>query len=94
MAELYRTKEDYHVVEANQLTSENALVLSAWCEGVLVKEHDALQHDITFSAINVPTPEGMKRAQEGNWIVRTIQGHFYSVTQFEFDLIYEAVVDG
>lgn len=94
MAELYRTKADLHVVEVNQLTAENAHALSVWCGGVLVKEHDALQHDITFAAINVPTVSGMKRAQEGDWIVRDLMGSFYPVKAYEFHEVFEAVVDG
>lgn len=93
MAELYRTKADYHVVEVNQLDANNAIALSVWCNGVLVQEHDALQHDITFAAINVPAAEGMQRAQEGDWIVRSLTGNFYVVKEHEFDQMFEAVVD-
>lgn len=94
MAELYRTKTDHIQVEVNRLNSNNGLALSEWCGGVLVIEHDALQHDITFAAINVPTPHGNKRAQEGDWIIRLPTGEFYPVTSAQFEALFEAVVDG
>lgn len=94
MAEKYRTKEDYHAIDARQLTSENAHFLTAWCAGVFVTEHDALQHDVTYAAINVPTAEGMKRAQEGDWIVRYIVGYFDTFKAADFERLFEEVVDG
>jgi len=94
MAELYRSKAGHHPIEANQLTADNAVAVSVWCGGVLVKEHDALQHDITFAAINVPTVNGMKRAQEGDWIIRRTTGDFYPVDPGKFEHLFESVVDG
>lgn len=94
MAELYRTKLDYHAVEVNQVDHNNSVALAAWCGGVPVVEHDALQHNVVFAAINVPTPNGMMRAQEGDYIVRFTSGSFLCVKENEFDLLFEAVVDG
>lgn len=93
MAELFRTKKDHIPVEANKLTSENVVALAAWCDGVSVVEHDALQHDITYAAINVPTPFGMRRAQEGDWIAHVNQD-FLVIKSTDFDSVLEAVVDG
>lgn len=94
MAELFRTKDDKHIpVEANLLTADNALAVSIWCNGGLVTEHDALQHDVTFQAINVRTPHGVKRAQEGDWIVLLPTGDFYPVKAEAFDDTFEAVVN-
>lgn len=94
MAELYRTKMDWHPVEVNRLTPDNAVAVAAWCGGVPVTEHDALQHDITFAAVNVPTNKGMKRAQEGDWVIRYQYGNFDTFTSIEFETFFEAVVNG
>lgn len=93
MVELYRTKDTHILVEANCLTAENAPSLALWCAGGLVTEHDALQHDITFAAINVNTSRGTKRAQEGDWIVRLPTGEFYPVKPDKFDDYFESYTD-
>lgn len=94
MAELYRTKDGHTPIEVNQLLSTNGEAISLWCGGVLITEHDALRHDITFVGINVPTSLGMKRAQEGDWIVRRPTGDFVVVDPGRFEHLFEAVVDG
>lgn len=96
MAELYRTKDGPTLVEVevNQLLSTNGETVALWCGGVLVTEHDALQHDITFVGINVPTAFGMKRAQEDDWIVRRPAGDFIVIGPVRFENLFEAVVDG
>ncbi len=94
MAELYRTKDGHHPIEVNRLTPENALAVSVWCGGVLVREHDALKHEITFAAINVPTAYGMRRAQEGDWIIRRLTGDFLPIKSDKFEQLFESVVDG
>lgn len=94
MAELYRTKDGHHPIEVNRLTPENAEAVSVWCGGVLVMEHDALRHEVTFVAINVPTALGVRRAQEGDWIIRRTTGDFYPVNPYKFEQIFEAVIDG
>ena len=93
MADLYRSKADYHAVEVNQLTHDNAEALAFWCGGVAVTEHDALRHDITFAGVNVPTPNGMMRAQEGDYIIRFTSGSFLRLNSSDFERLFEAVVD-
>lgn len=95
MAELIRTKETQVPVVANKVTPQNVSAVTAWCGGVQVTEHDALQHDITFVGINVPTSNGMKRAQEGDYVIRNIaEDNFYVVSADRFDELFESVVDG
>lgn len=94
MAELYRAKGGTVSVEANKVEPSTVEAVALWCGGVLVIEHDALQHDTTFVAINVPTPQGMKRAQEGDWIIKRPLGDFYPVEGYRFFGMFEAVVDG
>lgn len=94
MAELIKTKSGDLKLQANRLTATNSVAVSLWCGGVLVKEHDALQHEVTFEAINVPTGLGIKRAQEGDWILQRPTGDFVVVKPDKFDDIFELVVDG
>ena len=62
--------------QARMLTSLNVEELAEWCGGVSVVEHDALDHGVTYAALNVPTPQGVKRAREGNLIIQQHDGSF------------------
>lgn len=94
MAELFTNKTKSVQIEANCLSRENASAVALWCGGLLVQEHDALNHDITYPGINVPTNFGMRRAQEGDWIIKRHGGDFLPVSPDRFDFLFEAVVDG
>lgn len=91
MADLFRSKHGGDEFEANLLTASNAEALAVWCGGVLVTEHDALQHDVTYSAINVPTITGKKRAQEGDWIIKRPAGDFYPVKGHRFEELFDPI---
>jgi hypothetical protein len=79
-------------VEAVQLTSENANEVSDWCKGFAVVEHDALDHDKTYSGVNVPVSFGKRRASEGDYIIRnTKTNEFWVHSQGSFESMYKAV---
>lgn len=59
-----------HTVEAEQLCPENADRLAMWCGGALVEEYDPFDKTKKFVAMNVPTINGMRRASEGDYIVK------------------------
>lgn len=61
---------------ARTLTARNAQEIADWCGGVVVIQHDALEHSNTTPGVNVPTPEGVQRAQVGNTIVQNADGTF------------------
>lgn len=63
-------------VTARQLTADSVTVISVWCHAEVVAEHDALDYDMTFQALTVPTPDGPKRASQGDYIVRMSDGSF------------------
>lgn len=88
MAELFLTKATNEPIEANLLTPNNAAAVALWCGGVLVEEQDALNHEDKYVAINVPTAHGMKRAQEGTWIVRKPTGDFDTMSPPEFSQLF------
>lgn len=71
-------------VTARQLTADSITVISVWCQGVPVVEHDALDHDVTFQALTVPTSDGPKRASQGDYIVRLSDGSFDVRKAYQF----------
>lgn len=91
MAELFRVKAGDGSIEANKVTKETVSAVALWCGGVEVVEHDALQHDVTFAAINVPTVTGMVRAQEGDWIIKRPTGGFFPLSESRFTELFEPI---
>ncbi len=92
MAEMYRSKGSDTIVEANQILPDTVTAVALWCGGVEVVEHDALQHEVTFAAINVPTIIGMLRAQEGDWIIQRLSGDFYPMPANRFLELFEPII--
>jgi hypothetical protein len=64
------------IPNAIALYEGNAEMIAQWCGGRAVVQHDALDHDLTSSAVNVPTKEGVKRAQVGDKVIRDDDGSF------------------
>lgn len=54
----------------------NTEMIAEWCGGRAVVQHDALDHDRTIPAVNVPTKDGVKRAQVGDAVIRDNDGSF------------------
>lgn len=71
-------------VMARQLTADSITVVSVWCQGQPVVEHDALDYDMTFQALNVPTRDGGKRASQGDYVVKMPDGSFDVQKAYEF----------
>lgn len=63
--------------DARQLTRNNAQELADWCGGKVVTQHNAVDHDLTTPGVNVPTPEGVQRAQVGDTIIRYVDNTFH-----------------
>lgn len=66
----YVKKGTAREVYAAMLMPENVKELAGWCEGQAVLEHDALDYNTTFVGLNIPTPEGMKRVSQGEYLVK------------------------
>ena len=80
--------EEFVVIyEALQLTAENESELVEWCGGTLSKA----RHN--WTAIDIPTPLGTKRANLHDWIVKDPLGRFYPCTTEAFELVYRPVED-
>lgn len=61
---------------ARTLSGGNAHELALWCGGRVVVQHDALDHDSTTLGLNVPTNDGVQRAQIGDTVIRNRDGSF------------------
>lgn len=74
------------VIEARQLNSANAADLAEWCGGQVSPA------GITFgTCVFIDTPEGTMRADDGDWIIRGVQGEFYPCKPIIFEATYEKV---
>lgn len=78
---MYRKKPV--VIEARKLTYEDIDEIAAWCNG-----------DITIpTGLIIDTLEGDLHASMGDFIIRGVQGEFYSCKPDIFAQTYEAVED-
>lgn len=65
----FRRDKDGQEVEAIVLSPENVDELECWTGGLQIVEHDALDHEKTFVGLNISTPDGMRRASEGDFVI-------------------------
>lgn len=59
-----------------EVDDENAEFTALWCGGRVVTEIDALDETKQYKAVNVPTKNGVKRASQGDTIVKYANGSF------------------
>ena len=78
-------------VEAIQLTPESVHRAAVWSGSVEVEEIDPFDKTIKFCALNVPTLEGIKRCQEGDYVVKDNDGNFSVMKKHEFEAKYHLV---
>lgn len=62
--------------EARTLSSNNATELAHWCGGVVVPQYNALDDEKVAVAVNVPTEDGVQRAQPGDTIIEIYHNTF------------------
>lgn len=88
MSQLWRPKTNgpVHVVEVKP---ENRDELERFCGGAIITEHDPEDHSKTYIGVNVPTLDGVVRASEGDFIVRSEAGRYTVVPREEFLAQYE-----
>lgn len=81
------------VVEAHQLTVENYQTLKIWCGSLQGRcaefGDDGVQ--ITPAYIVIKTLEGQMRANQGEYIIKGLQGEFYPCKEDIFLASYEEV---
>lgn len=76
------------VIEARRLDEANAAELAEWCGGWVSPA------GITFgTCVFIDTLEGVMRADEGDYIIKGVQGEFYPCKPLIFEATYESVED-
>jgi hypothetical protein len=78
-------------VEAELLSKQNVKELAAWCNGGVVEEFDPFNPSLKTVGINVPTPDGKKRASEFDVIIRNSQGEFRVLSEWRFLQMYTSI---
>jgi hypothetical protein len=69
-------------VEARRIGNTESLeAMSKWCSGQVIDN----------KYINIPTLEGITRADYGDWIVKGVAGEFYPVKHDIFILTHEYI---
>lgn len=57
------------MLESRTLTALNAEEVAEWCRGIVVTEHDPLDHSATSPGINLQCGDEVKRASVGDNII-------------------------
>lgn len=78
-------------VEAVRLSKTNLRTASVWCGGLPIEETDVLEPSLKYVALNIPTVNGVKRASEGQYILKSSDGTFSVMDALEFERRYELV---
>lgn len=65
----YRNDLRREEVDAVKLSPDNAEYLTSFTGGVLVEEKDPFDSSKTKVGLNIPTPDGMKRCSEGDYVI-------------------------
>lgn len=79
------------VIEAQELTPESSSEVARWCGGRVIKEAKASDPSDVYVGLDIPTLEGVMRANAGDWIIRGVNGEFYPCRDDIFRQTYEAV---
>ena len=90
MAHLYRKKPV--VIEAMRVTPANVREVAAWCGGRIVSESKSSDPTDVYTALDIPTLEGVMRAETfhgGDYVIRGVQGEFYPCKPDIFEQTYE-----
>jgi len=80
------------VIDAVQLTQENVVKVCEFARVGRLMDGDP-QMSVTNGQLElfIPTPEGVMKANENDWIVRGVKGELYSVKPDIFESTYEPV---
>ncbi len=95
MAEFFRKKPVE--IEAMRVTTENVDDVAAWCGGRVERIQNARDPDDVWTALKIPTLEGVMTANThsgGDWVIRGVKGEFYPCKPDIFEATYERVAPG
>ena len=81
------------VIEAVRVTPTNVREVAAWCGGRVISEAKSSDPTDVYVGLDIPTLEGVMRAQTyhgGDYVIRGVQGEFYRCEPDIFEATYEA----
>ena len=84
------------VIEAMRFvpdSAESGRELAKWCGGRFNTDVKPSDHTDVRYSISIPTLEGVMTADEGDWVIRGVQGEFYPIKHDIFTETYEEVTD-
>lgn len=84
---MYRKKPV--VVEARLLAEDVAPEIALWCGGRLVEDFTPFTKHVL--GLDIPTLEGVMRADVGDWVIRGVKGEFYPCKPDVFAATYEEI---
>ena len=76
-------------IQAMEVSPQLVKVISVWCGGLEVEEIHPFDNQTRYPAINVPTPEGVKRASIGDHVIKRSDKTFDVVKPNEFQHTYQ-----
>lgn len=76
------------VILAAQFTVKNAKGIAAWCAGKVTETWDNDESEIAIH-VDIPTLEGVMRADEGDFIIKGVKDEFYPCKPDIFEATYE-----
>ena len=81
------------VIEAMEVSNTSAGDVAAWCGGRLRYEAKPSDRGDVAEWIDIPTMEGVMRADRGDYVIRGVKGEFYPCKPDIFAATYEPVDD-
>lgn len=78
-------------VEAMNIGVESMLNVARWCGGRIQTSAKASDPSDIASWLEIPTLEGIMRANKGDWVIRGVNGEFYPCKNEIFAATYEPV---
>lgn len=79
-------------VDAMKLSADNVDEVASWCGGQKVTEKEyTFDSSSTFVALNIPTLDGVKRASEGMYVVKSEHGNFRVMSRYMFEREFQEV---
>jgi len=80
------------VIEAlGPLDESNAADIAAWCGGRMVTNVKPSDPTDVYVALEIPTLEGVMRAEPHDYVIKGIQGEFYPCKPSIFAATYDEV---
>lgn len=72
----YAVEEEAEEHEIRVVSLDTAENIAVWAGGRAVMEHDAIDYSKTYPAVNIPTNRGVRRAVDGDYVIKQEDGTF------------------